>query len=150
MITPLEADEMGAPGLAPMTPELVSHLEGNFDRSAAVVGVKDPPALPGSSAQQQFRQLDRRDMGDAREVHMIERLRGFVHGRQQNRISMAMQNRPPRGNAVDDLAAIIQEKKFILGPDADQGRIRLTQRSVGMPDRLAIAINKCRAARFSA
>src|SRR6516225_10615061 len=52
VIAVLEADETRPPRLAVVAPELVRHLEGDFDRGAAVVGVKNAAAFPAEGAKQ--------------------------------------------------------------------------------------------------
>ena len=127
VIAALEADEARSLILTLMAPILIGHLERHLHRRAAVVGVKDSSALPRDRAQEELRQLDGGGMGDPGEMHVIERCSGLMKRSQENRVTMSVQDRPPRRNAVNDLAAIGQEKILVLSADADQRRVRIAE-----------------------
>ena len=74
-------------------------------------------------------------MRHPREQDVIDPLRRLGQRSHQRRMAMPVQDRPPRRDAVDDLAAVGQFQKFVVRPDARQRLIRVQQRRVRMPNR---------------
>src|SRR5580765_6693642 len=80
-------------------------------------------------------------MGHAREVNVVESLARLIERRHEHRMPMTVQDRPPRRNCIDDLAAIGQMQELVLGAGADERRFRFAERAVGMPNDLSISFN---------
>ena len=104
VVTALQAHEAGALGFSLMAPVLIGHFEGDLDSRAAVIREEHPTSRPGSRAQEEFGQGDSGRVGDAGELDVVQRLGGLVKRGHQHGMPMSVEDRPPRGDAVDDCA----------------------------------------------
>src|SRR5262249_7419357 len=127
-----------------MAPELVSHFQSDFDSGTAVVGVKNSPALPGHGREHSLGEFNCPGMGHAREVDVVDLCGGLCEGSHQRWMPMAMENGPPRGDSINDFAAIRERQELVASADDRQWRFHLAKRGVRMPDDVAVAVNQAR------
>ena len=118
VVAAFEADEERALRFAAMAPELVRHLERDLDRRAAVVRIEGPATVwPRYRAEQVARQLDGIGMRRSREEDVIEATSGVANGLHDRGLTVAVEDGPPRGDAVDDAAAIGEVQELVFRGD---------------------------------
>src|SRR5262249_39679259 len=101
-------------------------------------------ALPGHGREHSLGEFDCPGMGHAREMDVVDLCGGLRECRHQRRTPMAMQNGPPRRDSINEFAAIRERQELVTSADDGQWRFRLSKRSVGMPDDVAVALNQAR------
>ena len=73
-------------------------------------------------------------MRGPREQDMVDASARIAERLHERRMTMAMLDRPPRRDGVDDPATVGQLEEFRLGPDDGERGIGVLQARVGMPD----------------
>ena len=92
----VEPDEQFSRGFVAVAPELIGHLQGDFDRRAAVVRKEHPAIVPGSRPQDQFGEPHRVRVGDPGEQDVIDSVGRRPEGGHQRRVAVPVEDRPPR------------------------------------------------------
>src|SRR5262249_44017009 len=73
----------------------------------------------------------------AGEEDVIVRPGRLLERRHERRMAVAVQDGPPRGDAVDDPPTAREVEELVLGAEANQGRVSCPQGRVRVPQRLA-------------
>ena len=121
---------------AAIEPVLHRHLHGDLDRNGAEVAEEDMVEGAGCQRRQSRRERFRRRMGEAAEHDVRHRLQLLLHGRLDVWVIVSVAGRPPRGDAVDQHAAIGQVDTGAFGAHRLERRCRRLHLRVGSPDRV--------------
>ncbi len=128
----------GALGPAAAALGLQHHLQRHLDRHRSGVGEEDLLEPLGRQLDQALGKPDRRLVREPAEHHVrvVVQLRG--DGRVEGRVVVAVDRRPPRRHAVDELGAVGQPDAYAVGPRHHPHRRRVGHRGVGVPHVLAV------------
>src|SRR5207253_1645325 len=75
------------------------------------------------------------------EVYMVEARSRFLQSTHEVGVPVSMQDRPPGGDRVDDPPPAGADcKKLIACPPANQRRVFVQKRRIGMPDVISISV----------
>ena len=130
-------------GLAARALKLQAQLDRDLDGDRAGVGEEHPSSPSGASS---TRRSARRTAGSCVSPPNITcaiRPSCSRAARVERGVAVAVDRAPPRGHAVDQLAAVRQLQAHALRRDDRQRRLRAGQRAVGMPDVLAVEREQC-------
>ncbi len=134
MIAALEGDELGAAADAPVEPVLHRHLHGDLDRHRAGVREEHPIEIAGHQGREPSRQRQRRLVRQPAEHHMRHRCELPFDRLPDVGMVVAMTGRPPRGDAVDQRAAVGERDAAAVGAHDRQRRPRGLHLRIGQPD----------------
>ena len=128
------------PSPAPADPVLEGHLDGDLHGHRAGISQKNLGQGRGRQLYQGPTKLDGGRVGQATEHDMGHAGELVGDGGVQNGMVVAMDGRPPRGHAVNELPAVREPKAHAArGDDLVHGQ-GVRRRGIGMPDVLAVKI----------
>ncbi len=130
-------------GMAARALKLQAQLDRDLDGDRAGVGEEHPIQPVGRDLDQTLRQAHRRLVREPAEHHVRHPPELLSDGGVERGVAVAVDRAPPRGHAVDQLAAVRQLQAHALRRDDRQRRLRAGQRAVGMPDVLAVEREQC-------
>ncbi len=141
VIAAQERQEPAAPRLAAVDPVLQRHLHGDLHRDRAGLGEEDVVEVAGQQVRQPPRQAIGRLVREAAEHHVCDLADLRLQGRPDVRVAIAVAGGPPRGDAVNQGAAVLQDQATALRRSHRQGRRRGLHLAIGSPD-MRRALNK--------
>jgi hypothetical protein len=136
-------------GPSPTQPVLDGHLDRHLDRHRPGVREEHAGQAIGGHGDQPAGQADRRRMGQPAE-HDVRHLGDLVGDRLvERRVVVAVDRRPPRGHAVDQLAPVGQRQAHPVGPHDRQVGGASGARCVGMPHVGLVELDEIRIGRHA-
>ena len=122
-----------AVGPAPPQPVLDRHLDGDLHRDRAGVGEEHPGQAVGDDLDEAPGQVDGGRMGQTAEHHVRHLVELADDRGVQRRVVVAVDRRPPRRHAVDELPSVRQGQADPAGRDDGEVGDPPGARCVGMP-----------------
>ena len=129
-----KADEPVAPFRAGVSPVLDRHLERDLDRDRARIAEEDVVEIRAQQTRQPPREPYRRLVHHAAEHHVRHRAQLHLHRCDDMGVVVAVARRPPRRDAVDQLAAVGEQDPRPSRADRLQRRRQTLHRRVWEPE----------------
>jgi len=134
VVAAAKGEEAGAPRNPPVEPELKGHLQRDLDGHRPGIRKEHVVEVARQQGGEAGGQPLRRRVGEAAEHHVRHGLQLGGDGGPDVGMVVAMRRRPPRGDAVDELAPIRQHDARPVRPQSREGRGGGLHLRVGPPE----------------